>query len=115
MYNHRGTCEQWIKEGKGAINWTRLSCRSFAANAVRLQLHAGTARASMTGRWGQMRQTTTAEVRLDHEKPTGSGITRRAIRWFGCEQRRSQSNFVAAKPPGTEDQAQRDGNPGNVG
>jgi Transposase DDE domain group 1 len=25
---------------KGAIKWTRLSCRSFAANAVRLQLHA---------------------------------------------------------------------------
>jgi hypothetical protein len=40
FYNHRGTCEQWIKEGKGAVNWTRLSCRSFAANAVRLQLHA---------------------------------------------------------------------------
>jgi hypothetical protein len=40
FYNKRGTCEQWIKEGKGAINWTRLSCRTFAANAVRLQLHA---------------------------------------------------------------------------
>jgi hypothetical protein len=40
FYNKRGTCEQYIKEGKGAINWTRLSCRSFAANAVRLQLHA---------------------------------------------------------------------------
>ena len=40
FYNKRGTCEQWIKEGKGAIRWTRLSCRSFAANAVRLQLHA---------------------------------------------------------------------------
>jgi hypothetical protein len=39
FYNHRGTCEQYIKEGKGAIKWTRLSCRSFAANAVRLQLH----------------------------------------------------------------------------
>jgi DDE family transposase len=38
FYNKRGTCEQWIKEGKGAIKWTRLSCRSFAANAVRLQL-----------------------------------------------------------------------------
>jgi hypothetical protein len=38
--NKRGTCEQWIKEGKGAIRWTRLSCRSFTANAVRLQLHA---------------------------------------------------------------------------
>jgi hypothetical protein len=40
FYNKRGTCEQWIKEGKGAIKWTQLSCRSFAANAVRLQLHA---------------------------------------------------------------------------
>ena len=40
FYNKRGTCEQWIKEGKGEIKWTRLSCRSFAANAVRLQLHA---------------------------------------------------------------------------
>ncbi|SRR6266568_2786579 len=27
FYNHRGTAEQWIKEGKGAIKWTRLSCR----------------------------------------------------------------------------------------
>ncbi len=40
FYNKRGTCEQWIKEGQGAIKWTRLSCRSFTANAVRLQLHA---------------------------------------------------------------------------
>ena len=40
FYNMRGTCEQWIKEGKGAIKWTRLSCRLFSANAVRLQLHA---------------------------------------------------------------------------
>jgi hypothetical protein len=39
FYNQRGTAEQCIKEGKGAIKWTRLSCRSFAANAVRLQLH----------------------------------------------------------------------------
>jgi hypothetical protein len=31
FYNQRGTAEQWIKEGKGAIKWTRLSCRSFAA------------------------------------------------------------------------------------
>ena len=40
FYNKRGTCEQWIKEGKGAIKGTRLCCRSFAANAVRLKLHA---------------------------------------------------------------------------
>ncbi|HUW73013.1 MAG TPA: IS1380 family transposase, partial [Methyloceanibacter sp.] len=40
FYNQRGTAEQHIKEGKNAIKWTRLSCCSFAANAVRLQLHA---------------------------------------------------------------------------
>jgi hypothetical protein len=40
FYNKRGTAEQWIKEGKNAIKWTRLSCRTFHNNAVRLQLHA---------------------------------------------------------------------------
>lgn len=40
FFNGRGTAEQWIKEGKNASKWTRLSCCSFAANAVRLQLHA---------------------------------------------------------------------------
>jgi hypothetical protein len=40
FYNGRGTAEQWIKEGKNAINWTRLSCHSFRNNEVRLQLHA---------------------------------------------------------------------------
>jgi len=38
FYNHRGTAEQWIKEGKNAMKWTRLSCRKFRDNAVRLQL-----------------------------------------------------------------------------
>ena len=40
FYNGRGTAEQWIKEGKNAVKWTRLSCVAFRANAVRLQLHA---------------------------------------------------------------------------
>jgi len=40
FYNQRGTAEQYIKEGKQAINWTRLSCRGMAQNEVRLQLHA---------------------------------------------------------------------------
>jgi hypothetical protein len=39
FYNQRGTAEQWIKEGKNAATWTRLSSHRFAANAVRLQLH----------------------------------------------------------------------------
>ena len=39
FYNQRGTAEQWIKEGKNAVKWTRLSCCSFDANQVRLQLH----------------------------------------------------------------------------
>ena len=40
FYNGRGTAEQWIKEGKNAIRWTRLSCRRFKDNQTRLQLFA---------------------------------------------------------------------------
>ncbi len=40
FYQGRGTAEQWIKEGKNAINWTRLSCHGFRNNEVHLQLHA---------------------------------------------------------------------------
>ena len=38
FYNKCGTAEQWIKEGKQATHWTRLSCHRFRANEVRLQL-----------------------------------------------------------------------------
>jgi hypothetical protein len=38
FYNKRGTAEQWIKEGKQATHWTRLSCHRFRANEARLQL-----------------------------------------------------------------------------
>jgi hypothetical protein len=38
FYNRRGTCEQWIREGKLAITWTRLSCVRYASNRVRLAL-----------------------------------------------------------------------------
>jgi hypothetical protein len=40
FYKKRGTAEQWIKEGKHAIRWTRLSCQRFQGNEVRLQLFA---------------------------------------------------------------------------
>ncbi len=49
FYNGRGTAEQsptrhsfgdgaWIKEGKYALHWTRLSCHRLVANQVRLAL-----------------------------------------------------------------------------
>lgn len=40
FHNQRGTAGQHIKEGKYAFRWTRLSCKRFRDNAVRLQLHA---------------------------------------------------------------------------
>ena len=36
--NQRGTAEQWIKEGKDTIHWTRLSCHRFRGNEVLLLL-----------------------------------------------------------------------------
>jgi len=38
FYNGRGTVEQWIKKGKDALNWTRISCKRFVSNQVRLWL-----------------------------------------------------------------------------
>jgi hypothetical protein len=38
IYNKRGSVEQWIKEGKLAVNWTRLSCHRLWGNEVRLWL-----------------------------------------------------------------------------
>lgn len=38
FYNGRGKTEQWIKEGKNALSWTRLLCCNFQDNQVRLQL-----------------------------------------------------------------------------
>jgi len=38
--NKRSTADQWIKEGKYTIRWTRFSCQRFLDNAVRLQLFA---------------------------------------------------------------------------
>jgi len=38
FYNGRGIDEQWINEGKYALNWTRLSCKDFLSNQVRLGL-----------------------------------------------------------------------------
>ena len=38
FYNQRGTAEQWIREGKNAVKWTKLSCHDFVDNHVRLQL-----------------------------------------------------------------------------
>ncbi|MCH8878778.1 MAG: transposase [Planctomycetes bacterium] len=40
FYKFRGTAEQWIKEGKNAIEWTKLSCHDFVDNQVPLQLFA---------------------------------------------------------------------------
>jgi hypothetical protein len=38
FYNQHGPAEQWIKEGKTATHWTRVSCHRFRANEVRFLL-----------------------------------------------------------------------------
>jgi hypothetical protein len=40
FYSRRGTAEQWIKEVKNAVKWTKLSCRRFKDNSARLHLFA---------------------------------------------------------------------------
>jgi hypothetical protein len=60
FYNKRGTAEQWIKEGKQAAHWTRLSCHRFRANEV----PAATERARL-----QPRQPVAAAGATDADRP----------------------------------------------
>src|ERR1700730_3326287 len=62
-----------------------------------------------------MRQTATAEVRLDEGKAMTCSAARWGTRRFGFEQRQLRSNFVAARLDETENRAQQPGNLGNVG
>jgi hypothetical protein len=40
FYNQRGIAQQCIREGKYALNWTRLSCHAFVGSQIRPQLFA---------------------------------------------------------------------------
>jgi len=40
LYEERGQCENWIKAYKRGLSGDRLSCHSYRANDLRLQLHA---------------------------------------------------------------------------
>src|SRR4051812_5216728 len=51
FYNQRGAAEQWIREGKNAVNWTRLSCRSMQAN---VRARAAASRLLMPTRTGTL-------------------------------------------------------------
>jgi hypothetical protein len=62
-----------------------------------------------------MRQTATAEVRLDEGKATSSSTAKRATQGFGSEQRQLRSNFVAVRLDETENRTQQPGYPGDVG
>ena len=62
FYNGRGTAEQWIKEGKYALNWTRLSCHRCVCLCSSWPTTWGTScagyvcpRRSSTGRCGASR------------------------------------------------------------
>jgi hypothetical protein len=62
-----------------------------------------------------MRQTTTAEVRIDEGKATSSGAARQASHRFGCPRHPLPSNLVVTEAQKRDDGAQQPGNRGNVG
>ena len=75
FYNKRGTAEQWIKEGKQATHWTRLSCHRFsgersAPSTERPGLQPGQFVA-------QTRPAATDQALVAHESPAAAGENRR--------------------------------------
>ena len=80
FYNGRGTAEQWIKEGKYALNWTRLSCHRFVANRVRLSLSfwrttLGTSFAGCVSQGGQALVAAERAGQADQDgRPSGAAL-----------------------------------------
>ena len=82
FYNGRGTAEQWIKEGKYALNWTRLSCHRFVANRVRLSLFfwrttLGTSSPAVSAQGGQALVAAECAGQADQDgRPSGTALPR---------------------------------------
>ena len=75
FYNKRGTAEQWIKEGKQATHWTRLSCHRFRANEVRLQLSV--LAYNLGNLWRRLVLPAAGQALVAHESPAAAGENRR--------------------------------------
>ena len=81
FYNTRGTAEQWIKEGKQATHWTRLSCHRFRANEVRLQLSV--LAYTLGNLWQQTGPAASDQTLVAHESPAAAGEDRGPAREAG--------------------------------
>src|SRR5215467_14594303 len=82
------------------LRFTQAYANSAVCSATRLALITGHRPPRHEGRWGQMRQATTAEVRPTEGQATSSRASRRPIRRFGCRHTQMRSNFVAARLDG---------------
>jgi hypothetical protein len=69
----------------------------------------------MKGRWDQMRQATTPEVRVDEGKATGSSTSTRSIGCFGRLRRRRWAIAVAEEIQKSDPGLNFLGNPGSAG
>jgi hypothetical protein len=69
----------------------------------------------MTGRWGRMRQPTTAEVRLDEGRATSSGAVRPSESAILAANRLVAAEFRCVRLDETENRTQQLGYPGDVG
>lgn len=106
FYNGRGTAEQWIREGKNAVKWTRLSCHDFADNHVgpqffalgynrgnfpkRLALPTGVARWPLPTLREKLIKTG-AEVMGGESNGKSRVIAFLRARWYACMPRRHES------------------------
>ena len=64
-YDHRGQCENYIKEFKRDLLGDRLSCHTYRANALRLQLHGLAYQLLALFRRHALRRTQLAQARME--------------------------------------------------
>jgi hypothetical protein len=100
IYNKRGTAEQWIKEGKQAAHWTRLSCHRFRRE--RSPLAAGACPRTTWQSLVAARATTVDRQLIADQppappRPDARGLVKHARYYWGKPQRGGQRQLAAGR------------------
>jgi hypothetical protein len=97
FYNQRGTAEQWIKEGKNAIKWTRLSCHDFVDRGILETTEELSSHPGETGHASQKKHRNTPGAR---EKSRANQKKALPICGAGRESQKRPTRVVGWKPYG---------------
>ena len=110
LEDHEPRPVRHLSDGRG-----RGAAADVPGNSAADRPAAGATSASVIGKWARIRQTETAEVRLDQGRTARSSASARSTARFGVYCARSARLLLPKEAQGPDHGLYTLGNPGNVG